>query len=66
MRITGEYAAILPVARYDTQGEPARQAEMGAKFAKLVAGGSVRVEGDMATAPAWVAGVHDLVAPRTA
>ena len=64
--ISGDYAAILPLARYDTQGDPARAAELAGMAAALTKAGKLQVSGNRAARNPHLADFHDLIARVTA
>lgn len=45
-KVIADYAAVVPLGRYDTRGEPARQAELAAMAQALRDAGRMRVVGD--------------------
>nr|WP_070960800.1 hypothetical protein [Hyphomonas sp. Mor2] len=66
MKVVADYQAILPLARYDTRGEPDRQAELGAMSQKLMAEGKMTVSGDPSALDPRLGSVHDPIAAVTA
>ena len=68
LRIVADYQTVLPLARMVFAGNEALAAEAGRKVAEATAAGKMRREGDdQATAAhAWMGGLHDALARRTA
>jgi len=66
VRIAGEYQSMLPVSRFDSRGEPAKAQEMNAMFGGLIASGKAQATGAFDSLPAWIGGLHDRIAARTA
>lgn len=58
-----DYAAILPLAQFDTRGEPARAAELNAMVEALVAQGKLRSSGSSPGSTLFA--VHDAIARLT-
>ncbi|MDZ4375303.1 MAG: hypothetical protein U1C74_28295, partial [Phenylobacterium sp.] len=65
-KVIVDYAAVVPLGRYDTQGEPARQAELAAMAQALRDTGRMRVIGDRSGRDPRVGDFHDLIARVTA
>lgn len=61
-----DYAAVVPLGRYDTQGLPERQAELGRMAQALRDAGKMRVVGDRAGRDPRVGDFHDIIAKVTA
>ncbi|MBU1374960.1 MAG: hypothetical protein KKE02_18095 [Alphaproteobacteria bacterium] len=61
-----DYEAVVPLGRYDTRGDPARQAELGAMAQALRDAGKMRVIGDRSRRDPRVGDFHDLIARVTA
>lgn len=64
--VVADYAAILPVGRYDTRGEADRQAELAAMAQDLVQRGLMRTTGDRARRDPRLGNAHDAIARVTA
>jgi hypothetical protein len=64
-KVVADYAAILPIARYDTRGEPERVADLGRMSRELVEAGRMRIEGDRSGRNPEIGGFHDMVARVT-
>jgi len=65
-RVTADYAAIYPLAKYDTKGEPGRGAELGQMSQDLMAKGQLAVVGDPTALDARLGSFHDAIAAVTA
>lgn len=65
-KVIVDYAAVLPLGRYDTKGVPARRAELGGMAAALRESGAMRVIGDRSTRDPRVGDFHDIIARVTA
>lgn len=65
-KVVIDYDAVVPLGRYDTRGEPARQAELGAMAQVLRDSGKMRVIGDRSRRDPRVGDFHDLIARVTA
>ncbi len=68
LRITVDYATVLPLARMVFAGNPDLAAEAGRRVAEATAAGKMRREGNetiMAALP-WAGQLHDVLARRTA
>ena len=68
LRIVADYQTVLPLARMVFAGNEALAAEAGRKVAAATAAGKMRWEGDDQTTAgqAWMGGLHDALARRTA
>lgn len=65
-KVLCDYEAVLPMARYDTQGDPDRAAEMQAMIRELLASGKMsRPLGDRVKDDNSVAPLHDAIARLT-
>jgi hypothetical protein len=66
-KVIGDYAAILPLGRYDTRGDPARAAELAAMAAKVRESGGMRTIGARPAGPDAqpLSSVHDAIARLT-
>jgi hypothetical protein len=60
------YHDVLPIARYDTRGDPERRAALAQLSASLVAAGRMRVTGDRSGDDPRIGDFHDLIARVTA
>jgi hypothetical protein len=65
MKVTVDYAAVLPLGRYDTAGDPDRAAELARMSAGLVANGQLTRVGDRAARDPRMPNLHDLIARVT-
>lgn len=61
-----DYAAVVPLGRYDTLGEPARQAELAGMAQALREAGKMQVIGDRSGRDPRVGDFHDVIAKVTA
>lgn len=61
-----DYDAVVPLGRYDTRGEPARQAELGAMAQALREQGKMTIIGDRTNRDPRVGDFHDVIAKVTA
>jgi hypothetical protein len=69
VRITADYAWVLPLARTVFADDPDAAAAAQQSFAEAAASGRVSVEGDRQAGPSqapWLAGLHDALARMTA
>ena len=68
IRIVADYQTVLPLARMVFAGNEALAAEAGRKVAEATAAGKMRREGDdqAMAGHAWMGGLHDALARRTA
>lgn len=64
-KVVIDYDAVVPLGRYDTRGEPARKAELGAMAQALRDSGKMRVIGDRSLRDPRVGDFHDLIARVT-
>ena len=64
--VRADYAAIVPIGRYDTRSEPERVRELQAMVAGLIARGAMTVDGALGARDARFSDVHDLLARVTA
>jgi hypothetical protein len=65
-KVIVDYEAVLPLGRYDTRGEPARQAELAAMAQALRDAGRMQVIGDRSGRDPRVGDFHDVIARVTA
>jgi hypothetical protein len=65
-KVTADYDAMLPIARYDTEGDPQRAAELGRMVMELVTAGKFRAVGQRLSGPEVLEPLHDRMAPLTA
>jgi hypothetical protein len=66
MKAVADYASVLPLANYDTQGIPERAAELQAMSQALVAAGRLTITGSSLAASANpMASLHDTIAKLT-
>ena len=65
-KVVVDYAAVLPLGRYDTQGRPERRAELTAMSQDLVRRGLMRVAGDRSGRDPRIGDFHDRIARVTA
>ena len=61
-----DYASVLPLARFDTQGRADLNAELWAMSAALVASGKMTLTGDPGGPPGPFAAAHDAIVQLTA
>lgn len=66
LRVISDYEAILPIGRTVVGSDPAARTAYDGRIGDLVAAGKLRIEGNPAGAPAFVAEAHDLIASVTA
>ncbi|MBI1198550.1 MAG: hypothetical protein GC203_11865 [Phenylobacterium sp.] len=66
IKIVADYAAVLPLGRFDTRGDPARAAELGAMSRDLIARGLMTVVGDRSRRDPRIGDFHDAIARVTA
>ncbi|MES2987352.1 MAG: hypothetical protein V4808_05570 [Pseudomonadota bacterium] len=66
IKIIADYQACLPICRFDTQGDPARAAEMGAMMKKLREAGQIEVITQGSNGAGTMPSVHDATARVTA
>lgn len=66
VKIVADYNAVLPLARYDTRGDPARAAELAAAGQALRDQGLMTIVGDRAGRDPRVGNFHDAIARVTA
>ena len=66
VKIVVDYSGVLPLGRYDTRGDPARQAELSAMSAALISAGRMKVFGDRSRRDPRVGNLHDPIAQVTA
>ncbi len=64
-KVVGDYAAILPLGRYDTRGDPARAAELAAMALKVRESGGMTVIGERLADPQAITSIHDAIARLT-
>jgi hypothetical protein len=65
VKVIADYAAVLPLGRYDTAGDPERAAELARMSAGLVARGELTRIGDRAGRDPRMPSLHDLIARVT-
>lgn len=65
-KVSADYKAIYPLAKYDTMGDPARGAELAKLSGELMAAGKLSVEGDATKLDARLGSFHDAIAAVTA
>jgi hypothetical protein len=63
--VSVDYDAVLPVARLDTQGDPARATELGELVQSILARGLMTVTGDAGRRDPRVRDSHDVIARVT-
>lgn len=61
-----DYAAVLPLGRYDTRGKPERAAELSQMSQALVREGLMRLIGDRSKRDPRIGDFHDVIARVTA
>jgi hypothetical protein len=64
-KITGDYATLVPLARYVVDGDPAREAELERLLGQAVAAGKITVVSRAPTA-GRLGSVHDAICALTA
>ncbi len=64
-KIIGDYATLVPLARYVVDGDPAREAELEGLLGKAVAAGKITVV-SRPQAPSPLGSVHDAICELTA
>jgi hypothetical protein len=65
VKVIADYAAVLPLGRYDTAGDPGRAAELAGMSAGLVAAGQLTRIGDRAARDPRMPNLHDPIARVT-
>jgi hypothetical protein len=65
-KVIVDYAAVVPLGRYDTQGDPERRAELGRMSQALRDDGRMQVIGDRSGRDPRVGDFHDIIAKVTA
>jgi hypothetical protein len=65
-KVTVDYAAVLPLGRFDTKGDPERQTELSRMSAELIEKGVMKVMGTRDSDPRAMPSVHDSIAKLTA
>lgn len=66
IKVIGDYADFVPVARYNTMGDPERVAEFGAMTQRLLEENRAELIGSAAGRPASIGSFHDAIAQITA
>jgi hypothetical protein len=66
VKIIVDYAAVVPLGRYDTCGDPGRQAELAAMGQALRDRGLMTVIGDRSNRDPRIGNFHDAIARVTA
>lgn len=66
VKVVIDYAAVVPLGRYDTRGDPARQAELAAMGQALRDKGLMTVIGDRSKRDPRIGNFHDAIARVTA
>ena len=64
-KVIVDYAAVLPLGRYDSQGEPARRENLSRMSAALIEQGVMRIIGQRGSDPNVMPSVHDAIAQLT-
>jgi len=65
VRIVADYDSVLPLARYDSQGDEARSQELAAMSQSLMESGKLVVHGDRSQQDGRIANLHDPIARVT-
>jgi hypothetical protein len=65
-KVIVDYAAVVPLGRYDTRGDPERKAELGRMGQALRDAGKMQVIGDRSARDPRVGDFHDQIARVTA
>ena len=65
-RVVVDYAAVLPLGRYDAAGDPERAAELAGMGQALVAKGLMKTQGDRSRRDPRIGNLHDPIARVTA
>ncbi|MBS0408725.1 MAG: hypothetical protein JSR86_02335 [Proteobacteria bacterium] len=65
-KVTADYQAVLPLARFDTEGDPARAATLSRMSRDLAARNLLTVIGDRAARHPAIGDFHDVIARVTA
>jgi hypothetical protein len=65
MKAVADYASVLPLASYDTEGVPERAAELQAMSQALVASGHLHISGSLAASGTPLSSLHDAIAKLT-
>ncbi|MBX3484128.1 hypothetical protein [Phenylobacterium sp.] len=65
-KVIVDYAACVPLGRYDTRGDPARRAELTGMSAVLREAGKMRIVGDRSNRDPRIGDFHDIIARVTA
>lgn len=66
MKITADYEAILPLARFDTLGDPERALELQTQSKTLMESGRMTISGDPSKLDPRLGSLHDPIAKVTA
>lgn len=66
VKVVADYEACLPICRYDTKGDPARAAKMGAMMKALRDAGSLTIIASGSGRSGTMPSVHDATARVTA
>jgi hypothetical protein len=66
VKVVVDYAAVVPLGRYDTRGDPARTAELAGMGQVLLKDGRMTVLGDRSKRDPRIGNLHDAVAKVTA
>lgn len=64
-KVIVDYAAVVPLGRYDTQGKPERAAELSQMSAALIRDGRMRLIGERSKRDPRVGDFHDIIARVT-
>ena len=65
-KVTVDYAAVLPLGRFDAKGDPERQTELSRMSAELIERGVMKIVGTRDSDPRAMPSVHDAIARLTA
>jgi|ERR1700723_2440751 hypothetical protein len=65
-KVTVAYAAVLPLGRFDTKGDPERRVELSRMSADLIERGVMKIVGARDADPRAMPSVHDAIARLTA
>lgn len=64
-KVIGDYATILPLGRYDTRGEPTREAELARMAIGAVESGRMKLIGELTSNDQAITSIHDAIARLT-
>jgi hypothetical protein len=64
-KVVVDYAAVLPLGRYDSRGEPERREKLSGMSADLIERGVMRIIGQRGSDPNVMPSVHDAIAQLT-